>query len=115
MRSRPPACSIGSGGCSGRLPTAADCAGAGRGGRSSRVEDCKPPAARDERTGRDLAVELAAPPAGDRGAARRAAAVGRDAILADVIAVTRDQQLVARGAARVLEVADLAGQIAGVD
>ena len=57
----------------------------------------------------------AAPAARNARGARRAAAVRRDPVVADVVAEARDERLAARGAAGVFEVADPPGQVAGVD
>src|SRR5437762_7464874 len=64
---------------------------------------------------RNLAVELAAPAAGNGGGTARAAAIGGDAVIANEIAVPGDECVAARRAARVFQIADAAGQIAGVD
>src|SRR5690349_2816503 len=68
--------------------------------------------AREERPGRDLPVEPLAPAARNPGPAGRAAPIRADVVIANVVAMARDQRLAAARAARVLEVADLPRQVA---
>src|SRR5688572_12649978 len=68
------------------------------------------------RKGGDLVRPLVAPPdPGDCGATVRARAFLRHAVLLDEVAVAAHEQGAAGGAVRVLEVADQARQVSGVD
>src|SRR5947207_9932252 len=80
-----------------------------------RIEHCKPEAARDEGPRGDLSAEFSAPPARDRSGTGGASAVLREPVLANVIAVAGDERLAARRAPGLFQVADRAGQVAGID
>ena len=62
-----------------------------------------------------MAVEARAPAPGHDRRARRAAAIRSDAVIPDVIAVPANEHVAARRAACVLEAADAARQVAGID
>src|SRR5829696_770139 len=86
----------------------------------ARVSNCEgggPQAPRpwEKRRRRDLTVELPAPPARDRGAAFRTAAFAGNAIAAHEVTRSLDQQRRALMAPRVLQIADAARHVAGVD
>ncbi len=78
-------------------------------------DDAEAAAAGQERARGDLAVEGRAPAAGDGRGAVRARPIGRDPVAPNQVAVALDQQRLAAVAAGVLQVADAAGQVAGVD
>src|SRR6185437_7354286 len=67
--------------------------------------------ARDESMHRRLAVEPAAPAAGDRQVARWAAPLARDPVGADAIALAFDQTMAAAGAGGIFEIPDRAGEV----
>ena len=83
--------------------------------RSARVGPNPYPYAWPERTRRDLPVEAMLPSARNWSAAGWTTPVSGDVVSPDEVPVTLDQGFVARGAARVFEIANLARQVAGVD
>src|SRR5437879_5302926 len=69
---------------------------------------------RPERSRRNLALEVVAPPAWYVCTTAGAAAARRDPVVADVVPVALDQRVSAAWAVGVFEVADLPRQVAGV-
>src|SRR5262249_13647248 len=65
--------------------------------------------------GGDVARKGRGEAGGDGGGAGRAGACRGDAVVADVVAESRDEDVAARCAARVLEIPDGAGQVPRVD
>src|SRR5215213_10565795 len=87
----------------------------GRAGNRSDLQHPQPPAAGEERGGRELAVECRAPAAGDARAAVGARSVRREAVLLNEVAVAFHEQRAAVVTPRVLEIADAPREVAGVD
>src|SRR5207244_1044834 len=69
----------------------------------------------NERSRGDLPVELPAPATRNPSGAGRTAAVRRDSVIANMVAIPRDDDVAARGAPGVFEVTHAPGKVAGID